>query len=90
MNEIRHNQEKQRFEMEAGSDLAFLNYRESPGKLTFIHTEVPKAMEGQGLGAALAKAGLDYARQSGMKVVPQCPFIASYIKRHPDYAGLTE
>src|SRR5690606_17493780 len=52
------------------------------------HTVVETAAEGRGVGSALARTALDAARAEGLRVVPQCPFIAAYIARHPDYADL--
>jgi len=56
----------------------------------FTHTEIDDAFEGQGVGSALAAAALDDARARGLRVVPQCPFIAGYIDRHPAYADLVD
>ena len=44
--------------------------------------------EGQGLGARLARFALDDARERGLRVVPLCPFIAAFVKRHPEYQDL--
>lgn len=56
--------------------------------ITFTHTEVDPEFEGQGVGSALARYALDQARDDGLAVRPLCPFIARWIKRHPDYADL--
>lgn len=69
---------------EAGS--AF--YELAAGTITFTHTEVGDAFEGQGIGGALAKHALDDARAKDLRVVARCPFIARWIERHPDYADL--
>jgi predicted GNAT family acetyltransferase len=53
-----------------------------------VHTEVPAALAGHGIAAALAKFALDNARERGMDVVPKCAYVAAWIKRHPDYADL--
>ena len=63
-------------------------YELSEGLVTFTHTVVEDAYEGQGIGGALARTALDDARRRGLAVVPRCPFIASWIERHPDYAAL--
>lgn len=56
--------------------------------IDFVHTFVPEDRRGQGVGEGLAKAGLDYARQHRLRVVADCPFVASYLKEHPEYADL--
>jgi predicted GNAT family acetyltransferase len=56
--------------------------------ITFTHTEIDDAYEGQGLGGKLARYALDDARLRGLRVRPRCPFIRSWIRRHPDYQDL--
>ena len=63
-------------------------YALAPGVITFLHTEVDPAFEGQGIGGALASNALDEVRARGLRVVARCPFIAAYIRRHRDYADL--
>jgi len=63
-------------------------YRDAPGRRVFTHTVVESEFEGHGVGSALAAGALDDVRRSGRAVVPQCPFIAAYIERHPEYADL--
>ena len=53
-----------------------------------MHTEVSPSLEGQGLGARLVAGALDDIRARGLRVVPICPFVRTYIRRHPDYADL--
>ncbi len=84
------NIDKSQFEVQLGSDLALAQYRLRGDAIILTHTEVPSAFEGKGVGSALAKAALDHAREEGLTVVPLCPFIASYIKRHPEYADLVK
>jgi predicted GNAT family acetyltransferase len=56
--------------------------------ITFTHTEVDDAYEGQGLGSQLARYALDDARARGLQVRPLCPFIKTWIRRHEDYQDL--
>ena len=87
---VRHNPQAGRFEIGSGPDLAVLEYLEQGDTLVFIHTEVPPALEGKGLGSQLARAGLEYARAQKKKVVPLCWFVRGYIERHPEYQDLLE
>lgn len=83
-----NNTEKRRFEIKAQGHTAVAEYMISGPKIIFTHTEVPVALEGNGLGGILAKTALEYAKERGLKVMPLCPFMASYIKRHPEWKSL--
>ena len=85
---VRDNTERNRFELDADGHIAFSNYKSADGVLTILHTEVPKALEGRGIGSALIRGVLDIARSQGQKVIAVCPFAKSYIERHPEYADL--
>jgi predicted GNAT family acetyltransferase len=79
------------FELRVDGELAGIaRYRRSDGRVEFVHTEIDDRFEGKGLGGKLVKAALDATRASGEQVVARCPFVASYIERHPDYADLLE
>lgn len=89
--EVRNNTDAHRFEITIDGHTGKAWYRLSPGTITFTHTEVPDELSGKGVGSRLAKAALDYAKAEKLKVVPLCPFIAAYIKRHTkDYGDLVE
>jgi len=87
-NSVRDNTERHRFELEADGHVAFANYKRADGVLTMLHTEVPKELEGRGIGSALIRGVLDTARRKGLKVNPVCPFAGAYIDKHPEYADL--
>ena len=87
---ITNNTLKHRFETEIGSRTAFLNYILGDNVVTFTHTEVPASVSGRGVGTALVKAGLTYAIEKGLRVIPQCPFVADFISIHPQYQSLVE
>jgi uncharacterized protein len=87
---VHHNEAASRFEIETPEGLAFAEYQRARGVVMFTHTEVPPSEEGQGIGGRLAQAALDWARARGEPVLPMCPFIAAYIRRHPDYRDLVE
>lgn len=70
---------------------AVLDYRmPSANVIEFTHTFVPEDRRGQGVGEGLAKAGLDYARQHQLQVIPTCPFVADYLEKHSEYADLIQ
>lgn len=86
--QVRKNEEKNRFELTIAGHTALVEYVEMGKKIIYTHTEVPEAFKGQGLGTKLAQAVLDYAREHDLKVMPLCPFIAAWIRRHPEYRDL--
>jgi predicted GNAT family acetyltransferase len=86
--DIRNNTAQNRFEAEVDGLLAVSEYMNLKDKIVFTHTEVPTALEGRGIASQLAKAGLEFAREQGKVVVPICPYVAAYIRRHPEYRAL--
>ena len=78
------------FEIVYEGQVALVAYRKREGTITYTHTEVPEALEGHGIAGKLAKHALDYARANGLKVVPQCWYVAQYIQQHPEFADLLE
>lgn len=85
---IRDNSARGRFEMDAGSDVAVVNYRLAPGVITLSHTEVPEELEGRGLGSTIVRGVLDIVRARGLEVVPACGFVAAFIRKNPQYHDL--
>ncbi len=90
--DIRDNPSRHRFEAWVGEELAgFADYEVAEGAITFVHTEVDDAREGEGIGSALVREALDAVRRDGeLTVVAKCPFFAEWIDRHPDYQDLLE
>lgn len=86
--ETSHNLAAHRYEAHVDGELAgFVDYRESEGRVNLVHTEVDDRFEGKGVGSALARFALDDLRADGTKkVLVTCPFIVSWIGKHPDYA----
>jgi predicted GNAT family acetyltransferase len=88
MQDVVDRPEKHRFELEVDGATAFATYRIEDATITFIHTVVPGALEGQGVGSALVKGALAQVRERGLKVVPQCPFVAHYMDKHAEVQDL--
>jgi predicted GNAT family acetyltransferase len=72
----------------AGRLVGSIRYTLEDGAITLVHTEVEPALEGQGLGNVLVRGALDDIRSRGLELHPLCPFVAAYIKRHPEDADL--
>jgi predicted GNAT family acetyltransferase len=89
MTDVTNNEKASRFEVKLDGETAFAEYDlKRGGIIVFPHTVVPEAFEGRGIGSALARAALDYAREKKLKVIPLCSFIAGYIARHDEYKAL--
>jgi predicted GNAT family acetyltransferase len=82
------NDKTHRFELTLGGETAFAEYSLLRDAIVLPHTVTPSALEGRGVGSALAKAALGYAREHGLKVKPVCPFMAGYIQKHPEWRDL--
>jgi predicted GNAT family acetyltransferase len=78
------NQELKRYELYVGDDLAgTILYSQRNGAVSLIHTEVDPGFKGQGLGDAIVAAALADLRDRGLRMIPTCPFVRSYLERHP-------
>ncbi len=80
------NEARSRFEIVVDGLMSFMTFRKEWKSFVLVHTEVPAGLEGRGVGSALVQFALDYARTNGLNVTPQCEFVRSYLKRHPDEA----
>jgi len=83
---VTDNQADSRLEIMAEGHLAELVYRTRAGRLVLVHTEVPEALGGRGLGGELVRAAIRKATAEGMTLVPLCPFARSWLERHTDEA----
>lgn len=88
MNKIEHNAGGKYFELMLDGHRCELDYTLSDKVMTVTHTGVPNALGGRGLAAEITKFALDHARAQGWKVIPQCSYVAAYIKKHPEYTAL--
>jgi predicted GNAT family acetyltransferase len=88
--QVTRNEAEEQFEAALGEGKGVLTYAEQNGKFYVLHTEVPEALEGHGIGGALVRTAMDYARGQGVKVVPFCPFAKAWLQRHHEYADLVE
>ena len=72
----------------SAQDAAVCSYRRVGNVLVLHHTEVPRALQGQGLAGELVQAVLDWARAQGLHVRPTCSYVAAYMRRHPQTQDL--
>jgi predicted GNAT family acetyltransferase len=90
LSEVVNNESAQQFEVVVDGATAFLRYAKSHDGIHLLHTEVPPQLGGRGIGAILATAALDHAKDAGLKVTPICPFVKKYLERHSEYAPLLQ
>ena len=86
-----HDTERLRYELRSGGEtIGEATYHWDQGRVVMDHTVVDTARREKGLGSALAHGALDDLRERGLRVVPQCPFIAAFIDEHPEYQDLVD
>jgi uncharacterized protein len=88
MADVVDNPAQHRFELAVDGHVARSEYGLKDGVMTFMHTEVPEALAGKGIGSKLIKGALDQARDRGLKVVALCPFVKGFIEKHAEYGDL--
>lgn len=89
--EVRNDPDNHRYVLELdGEPAGMAVYHVRGGRQYFVHTEVNPGHEGEGLGSVLAQRALDDVRSRGERIVPLCPFITSWLTRHPDYQNLID
>ena len=79
------NKSAKRYELKEESHIAFIDYVLAHGKIFFIHTEVPKELGGRGIGSMLVRLALEDIERRDLTLVPLCPFVATYIEKHPEW-----
>ena len=87
---VQHRPEASRFEVDLGGAVGLCAYSRQGGTLLLTHTEVPAALQGRGIAAALVQAALAHARAQGWRVRPSCSYVRSYMRRHPETQDMLE
>lgn len=88
MPDVRHEPDNHRFVADVEGGMAELEYTLDGDTASFVHTLVPKPARGQDVGTALVEAGIAWARKTGKRIVPACPFVAAYVRDHPEAQDL--
>lgn len=83
-----NNEKASRFECDVDGRVSFVKYEMADGTIVFTHTEVPRELGGRGIAQAMVSTALDDARSRHLRVIAQCPYVAAYIERHPEYRDL--
>ncbi len=82
------NEDSKRFELTVDGYTAFIDYKERNGVITLIHTESPEELAGRGVATALIEKTLAYLENNKITLVPLCPLVVAYIKRHPEWVRI--
>ncbi|ULH14393.1 N-acetyltransferase [Deinococcus sp. KNUC1210] len=89
--DVKNDTQKNQYELTTPEGMAVAVYRTvGTHAVMFTHTEVPEALEGQGIGSKLVKAALEDVKAQGKMVIPMCPFVAGYISQHHEYLDLVD
>lgn len=87
--ELEDNGAKGRYVVRDGGSEAEMTFtRVGKTQMIIDHTEVPDTFRGQGIGLRLVTRAVEDARQSGVKIIPLCPFAAAQFSRHPEWADV--
>ncbi|NWF64799.1 MAG: N-acetyltransferase [Chloroflexi bacterium] len=79
--QVIQNLAESRFEIHLGDAIAVLDYQEQGDDIVMLHVGVPLEFRGQGIAALITQAGLDYAKQKSLRVIPLCSYVAAYLRR---------
>ena len=84
------NQDKKRFQITIDGHDAFIEYKETAQQTALVHTEVPEAIGGRGVAAALVEKTLNHLEAHHNTLLPICPYVFAYIKKHPEWKRLVD
>lgn len=87
---LRNNIDDQRFELDVENEMAFLEYRKKENAYVLIHTEVPETLEGMGVAAALVEKVFMFMKENKFSIIPFCPYVIAYLKKHPEWDFLVK
>ncbi|MGI9530536.1 N-acetyltransferase [Lutimonas sp.] len=82
------NREKKRYELKYKGHIAFIDYILAKGNIYLTHTDVPTELEGQGVGSRMVLQALVDIKKKELILIPLCPFVAGYLKKHPYWKEL--
>jgi len=88
--ELVKNVANNRFEIQVDKHMAFIEYKQNGNTITLVHTEVEPELEGKGAATAVVEKTLDYIEKNNFKLIPICPFVKTYIQRHPEWEKIVD
>ena len=82
-------EEEKQFRLQLEEGMAYIDFiLNKQGTIFLTHTEVPSSLEGKGVGKKIVEDALNYIEMAGWKLAPLCPFVAAYLKKHPQYSRI--
>lgn len=87
---LNKNEQNTRFELHVDGYMAFIDYREFSTKIALIHTHADPELAGSGAAAALVEKTLVWVKQSGLKLLPYCPYVFAYLRKHPEWIDIVD
>jgi|HubBroStandDraft_5_1064220.scaffolds.fasta_scaffold1694462_1 predicted GNAT family acetyltransferase len=84
---IVNNERQEQFQASIDGEIAYMEYRYKDGMIVLMHTDVPDRLSGKGIATSLAAFAFKYAKEKGLKVKVYCPFVLTFVKRHPELSG---
>ena len=90
MDQVIDNPAENRFELALPDGTAIAAYKIEGERIVLIHTEVPQALSGQGVGSRLAHGVFELIRASGRKAVLRCSFMQGWAAKHPEYNDIID
>ena len=87
--EVIHNEAEERFETWINGQLSKLDYMQDKNTIVITHVGVHPEHRGQGVAGKLTQVALEYAKEKSFRVIPMCPYVATYIRRNSQYEELT-
>lgn len=85
---LHDNKAAQQFEMKFDNHLAVIEYETEGNIISLLHTGVAPELEGKGAGTAIVEKVLNHIKENDMQLIPLCPFVVAYIKRHPEWESI--
>ncbi|MCV7011339.1 N-acetyltransferase [Mycolicibacterium madagascariense] len=73
-----------------GKTVGLTAFADRPGQRVFYHTEVDEAFGGRGLASIVIADALAATREEGLRIVPVCPTVLAYVRKHPEFAGIAD
>lgn len=84
------NDHSNRFELTVDGYTAFIDFKEKEQTIWLIHTESPEELAGRGVATALIEKTLAYLEENNFSLIPLCPLVFAYIKRHPEWKRIVD